>query len=370
MTAQPGPQPESPQDRQPGSQRLLAMDIGGSTIAAAPVTLGLGTPQLGTIRTVPTGAEDGGDAVLHRVVRLAEEMIDEAASPSRPAITGVGIASAGVIDSSRGAVVSATSLMPGWAGTELAAVVGAALGLPVSVLNDVHAHGYGEWAHGAGAGAESMLLVAVGTGLGGAVIEGSRLLTGSRGLAGHLGHMHHAAATVMRCSCGREGHVESVASGSGLAAWYARRRRSGEPDADPEAASGADVAALAEAGHPTAQAVLRDSAAALGEILGSAANAVDPARVVVTGSVAQAGGMWWQALRTGFARVVMDPLRGIVPQPGELGAAAPLIGAAVYAAAGAEGRGTPDEQHQQQAQKQAHSAPGNSTGGAEHVSSR
>lgn len=325
------------------ARRILAVDIGGTKIAAAPVTLS-DAPEaraaLGPVRTTATAAAQGGPAVLQRVVELALAVAEEyaAENPDGPGLSAVGIASAGVVDTVRGRITSATSLMPGWAGTDLASAVGEALGLPVRVLNDVHAHGYGEWAHGFGAGSGSLLLAAVGTGLGGALIDESRLLLGARSMAGHLGHMNHAAAAGLECSCGRTGHIESIASGTGVAAWYKQRMRRRDPSAE----TGKHVAELARLGQDTAQAVIRESASALGEVLGSAAHLLDPARVVVSGSVAEAGAMWWDALREGFAGTVMDPLADLQPRLGALGPGAPLIGAAIFADGGAALTHTPD----------------------------
>lgn len=315
-------------------RRILALDIGGSKISAAAVSLHEDRATVDGVLTVATEAEQGGEAVLSRSVDLAhavresqEPVVPDGSSSDRRPMSGIAIASAGVIDTDHGTVTSATSLIPGWAGTDLAETFRGAFGLPTAALNDVHAHSLGEWTYGAGAGAGSMLLAAVGTGLGGALIEGSRLLVGARGMAGHLGHMVHPAAEDIECSCGRRGHIETVASGTGLAALYSRNRI----DGDPPAGSGRDVAVLSDRGVAVAQETIRRSASALGEVLGSAANCVDPGRVVVSGSVADAGESWWQALREGFAATVMDPLRDMTPVPGTLGGRAPLIGAAVFA---------------------------------------
>lgn len=302
-----------------GAPPMICLDIGGSSIGGAVVTLGE-SPEVHLRRSVPTGAQDGGRAVLDRAVSVARELQAEV-----PEVCGVGVASAGVIDPETGAVASATDLMPGWAGTALGAVLSEGLGLPLTtVLNDVHAHALGESRHGAGQGADSALVAAVGTGLGGAFIGTAGLVRGSGGLAGHIGHVQHAEAAGILCTCGRTGHLESITSGSGIEARYTARRGRDDPPAE----DGAAVSRLAAEGVGLASATLRTAGTALGEALGSLSNAWDPEVIVLTGSVTGAGETWWSALRAGYASTAMDPLRGRTLTRGTLGADAPLLGAA------------------------------------------
>lgn len=143
-------------------------------------------------------------------------------------------------------------------------------------------------------------------------------------MAGHAGHVVSALGAGVPCSCGSvEGHVEPVASGTGLATLY-NMRAGGEP-----VRNGGDVAALAADGDALASSVIEDSARALGACIGGMANLVDPDGIVVSGSVVNAGPVWWDALRDGFARSALPLLRDVRIREGELGGDAPLIGAAV-----------------------------------------
>lgn len=298
--------------------KLLTVDIGGTKVAWG---LAQATPDGVDIQghgTMHTNAHAGN--VLERICEKVREL------NQAHTLNGVAIASAGVIDPRTGKVVSATNTMPGWAGTELGKAVAEDTGLPVHVINDVHAHGLGEATAGAGRGAERVLSVAVGTGIGGALIVSEQIDFGAHYLAGHYGHIHHHMADSMRCSCGRMGHIEAICSGSGITNWY-NFRRSGS---DPQVANGKQLQDLAEAGNELAQTVFEESAYALGQSLGSLANCVDPTVIVISGSMTRSGESWWHNLRRGYRDSAMDPLQEVPIRLGDLGSDAPLVGAAVH----------------------------------------
>lgn len=294
---------------------VIALDLGGTKLAASLVDpSGLQGPTL----LAPTPAQDGPAAILDVAVELAERLLS---STGRPEILGLAVASAGVIDSGTGTVTSATDIIAGWAGTPIAASLHARLGLPVIVINDVQAHALGEASHGAGAELDSLLLVAAGTGLGGGFVTNrDELLLGAHHAAGHLGHVPCEEAAGLTCSCGAVGHLECIASGSGLMA-----ATSGCYE------SAAALALAAAAGEPAAQRWLEVSGRALGRAIGGWINLLDPAVVVVTGGLAHAGPIWWDPLLRAVQREVLPVTRARVV-PAALGASAALIGAATFAA--------------------------------------
>ena len=123
---------------------LLALDIGGTKVGWGIVEAG-DTYEVTERGSIPTDAMRGGADVAGRICDLAASLV-----ASHPQVSGVAVASAGVVDPATGDIVSATGTMPGWGGTHLGALLQAATGLPVRVLNDVHAHGLGEATLGAG----------------------------------------------------------------------------------------------------------------------------------------------------------------------------------------------------------------------------
>lgn len=295
---------------------LLSLDIGGTKIGWAVVA---GSDELSILDrgSIPTRAADGGAVVAQRIAEFASVKCAEIGA------RGIGIASAGVINPTNADVVAATETMPGWGGTKLGDILREATGLPVWAVNDVHGHGYGEALLGAGRGFTSVLACAVGTGIGGAHIRDREIVFGDHFVTGHYGHIHHHAAAGQTCSCGREGHIESIASGSGITTWFNSRS-----DAE-QVANGFELQQLADAGHELAIQTFVESAYALGEVLGSLANAVDPSVIVLSGSMTRSGERWWNALREGYRATAMDVVADLEIREGELGSDAPLYGAAL-----------------------------------------
>jgi glucokinase len=293
----------------------LGIDIGGSKVAVGLVDSAGRVVRRGS---APTPAQEGRDAILATIRRLAAEV--RADQP----IAGVGIGSGGVI--SGGVVTAGTGLLSGWVGTDLVRHVaqlvgGAGTGLPVTALNDVHAHGVGEAWCGAGAGRDPVLVIAVGTGLGGAVIEGGRPMAGAHGVAGHLGHIAARAADGLPCSCGAIGHLEAISSGYGIVQLF--HRLGGEPTVR-EARDVADRAGS----DSYADLAMQKSAEALGAAVGDMINIIDPEVVIISGGVTGAGSSWWDTLRATAASAALPLVAATPIVPAQLGADAGIIGAA------------------------------------------
>lgn len=301
----------------------VAVDIGGTKIACGLVSFDGAQPVVTRVAKVPTCAPEGGAAVLARVLAQVQAAIARAPEPP----LGVGVSSAGVVDPRTGDITFANELMPGWGGTRLAHEITAASGLPTRVLNDVHAHALGEARWGGGRGLASVLVVAVGTGIGGAFVEDGSIMLGAHNEAGHIGHVACIAATGVPCSCGATGHLEPVAAGPGIIAEYVRLGgASTKPDGTPM--DGAEIDARAALGDRAASSAERRAGSALGEVLGSMCNMLDPAAIILSGSVAKCGPAWSEALAEGFLGQAMPPVRDTPLVEGQLGDDAPLIGAA------------------------------------------
>lgn len=249
----------------------VGIDIGGTKTVAALV--GPGGAVLDH-RRAPTPARSGPAAVLDAAARLAGDLLGRAGTGP------VGVGTAGTLDPATGSIRYATDSLPGWAGTRVADELAARLARPVRVTNDVNAAALGESWVGAGRGRRHLLLVAVGTGLGGAMIRSGQVETGARGAAGEVGHLPAPGAQRLRCGCGRYGHLEGIASGTGLAAAFAL--------ATGERITGLAVAERAEAGDATAREVLHRAGSALGAVLAGLVTLLDPQMVLVGGGAAGA----------------------------------------------------------------------------------
>lgn len=307
-------------------RHVLAVDLGGTKTTAAVVTIsgdGGGATVL-RHRTVPTPAREGAATVTATALDLAASVRGETVCEA------VGIATAGVVDTDRGLITHATDALPGWAGTELGARAAERLGAPVALLNDVHAHGLGEARFGVGRGRSSLLLLAVGTGIGGCHVQQGVPMVGGRGAAGHAGHLPVPEAEGVPCPCGREGHLEGLASGPGILALAERlgaRGADGLPHAD-----GASLAAAARADASSLAAeAYRVAGYATGRVLGGLLNTLDPDVVALTGGVVQSDGPWRAALAEGVAHDAMDVVAAAPVLEADAGVHAALLGAAAWA---------------------------------------
>lgn len=300
---------------------VISVDVGGTKIAAGLVCYGeAGAPPTLRLReSVPTDASRGGEAVLERIAALVQSVAEQAKQEDAR-VLGVGIATAGRVSAHDGSIAYANEIMPGWTGRPVAARVHAACAMPVAVLNDVQGHALGEARWGAARGARTCLMVAAGTGLGGAVITDGRVLRGKHGFAGEIGNVR---CMVSGEPVGVEGTcavLESVASGSGIEACYAA--------AGGQRLSGAEVSARAAAGESLAQRVIAQAGQCLGDAVASLANVLDPELVVLSGSVPKAGAAWRAAVQEGFETQMNAAQRDLPIVPAILGDDAPLVGAA------------------------------------------
>ncbi|MCS3428997.1 ROK family protein [Leucobacter aridicollis] len=306
---------------------VVAVDIGGTKIAAGIV--GRDLAVRGHAR-VATPARDGSAAIVAVVAELVTTVL--AGEPGlRPLAVGIG--TAGTVDVRAGRIVAATDTLRGWAGTDLAAEVNLALasvgGPPVVVQNDVDAHAWGEAARGAAAGYSSALVVAVGTGIGAGILidtaTGQTPLRGAHHGGGDLAHVPASGAEHLRCTCGWAGHLEAIGSGIGLHQHYVSL------SGDRTATDAREVAARATAGNAHAARAIAESAAAVGRGIAAAVAILDPAAVVVSGSVPSIGAAWWEPMVAALRAELTDDRRDLPVLHGALGGDAPLVGAAAHA---------------------------------------
>lgn len=295
--------------------RYLALDIGGTKIAAARVDEDGGVVSDVLIRATP--AMLGSAAVVDAMVRVLCELDDGS-------IDAIGIASAGVVDSDAGVIMGATASITGWQGTEIARSVRQATGHATYVLGDGHAFGLGEAVYGLAHGADSLLVLAVGTGVGGSFVRTREPLFGSHWVGGHFGHVSVPQAEGLECYCGRTGHLEAIGSGMGMTRWYHQM------GGGPHVRGARELVERASTDSLAAQAI-ELGAAALGTAAGGLANAFDPDVVVIAGGLAQVGSQWETSVRSSFMRTLHPTLDGMPLITSEPGAWLALRGAAYFA---------------------------------------
>lgn len=206
----------------------------------------------------------------------------------------------------------------------------------VVVANDASVAAFGEQRVGAGAGAQDVLLVTIGTGVGGGVVLGGQLVLGTNGFAGEIGHVL-VARDGRRCPCGNHGCVEAYASGSAIGAIAQERLAEGARSVLHEAQdlAGPDVSRAAAAGDELARSVLTDAGGWLGVALASLVNVLDPQLVLIGGGAAEAVAPWLLPAAEAQMRELMLGGTHRTPPAIELAALgddAGVVGAALLAA--------------------------------------
>ena len=290
---------------------IAGVDIGGTSTEVV-----LCTPQLDIIArsNAATPASVGGTAMIDTCVDLIGALVE--ASGTR--LLGVGVGAAGVVETRAGTVLVASDSFTDWAGFPVAATLRRRLAVPAFLDNDVNAFLRGEVATGAVAGESQALGMTLGTGVGGALWLGGELFEGSHGAAGEIGHTPGFGDRP--CTCGRHGHLETLASGRAITARYR--------DSTGITLSAADIAALADAGDLDAAAVFDAAGAAIGQAITMVAALIDVTTVVIGGGVTRA----WHLLEPAIRRCLVDepPVSGlpIRLERSALGADAVALGAA------------------------------------------
>ncbi len=294
----------------------VAVDVGGTkTIAALVSPDGVMTGQVAG----DTPARQGPDAVLDTIA----ELVSQVGGDDFTQLAGIGIGTAGGVDASNGTIISSTDTFTDWVGTDLRSGLATRLGLDprrISVLNDVDAHACGEAWRGAARGVSSAIMVAVGTGVGGAVIIDNQVWTGAHHLAGEIGHLPTPGAEGLRCPCGRDGHLEALASGTAIARRY--------HEVTGRALDTREIVARASAGEEEASRVVAEAARGLGLALAGLIATLDPAAIIVGGGVAEAGPVWWDPLVESCRASLVTAHADLPILPAALGPRAALIGAA------------------------------------------
>lgn len=188
---------------------IIGIDIGGTYIKSGIIKFD-GT--LVASEKMPTSAENGVNAVVETISALIESLLKQSGI-KRKEVIGVGIGSAGAVDRVRGEVCFAANL--GIQKVPLAHLIEEKTGFSTKIANDANAACVGEWKFGCGKDYSDLILVTLGTGVGGGIILGNQLFEGNCGAGGEIGHMLLYKGG-RQCSCGRKGCLEAYASAKSL----------------------------------------------------------------------------------------------------------------------------------------------------------
>jgi glucokinase len=305
----------------------IGVDVGGTKV------LGGVVDELGTV--VKTARRDtpreGGAALTQAIADVAKELMNEFT------IDSVGVSAAGFVSSDRKTML-ATPNIAGWNGVDLDYQLTSLIGLPVVIENDANAAAWGEARFGAGRGKRHMLMLTVGTGIGGGIVVNGELYRGAFGIAAEIGHIRVVPEGHL-CGCGARGCFEQYGSGNALMR-HAREAIAASPDiarnllsrgdGTLEGLTGKAITDAARDGDAVALAAFNTTAQWLGAGIASLAVVLDPECVVIGGGVIDAGEILLKPTREALERSM--PFAGKHPYPeiigAQLGNEAGLVGVA------------------------------------------
>jgi glucokinase len=302
------------------------VDVGGTKIAAGVIDEDGSIVEELRVVSPATSAEAIEDAIAGLVTELS----------SRHDISAVGVGAAGYIDKARAVVMFAPNIA--WRNVDLKTELEKRVDLPVVIENDANSAAWGEFRYGAGHDVDDLLLVTVGTGVGGGVVLDGEVYRGAFGVGAEIGHMRVVPGGIL-CGCGNHGCFEQYASGNALVR-EARASAGGGSllarnvldlaGGDPDKITGPLITEAARGGDPFAIEQLTELGRWLGEGIASLTAILDPAVVVIGGGVSEAGELLLGPTRRAFAAQLTG--RGHRPsleiRKARLGNRAGLIGAA------------------------------------------
>lgn len=312
---------------------ILAIDIGGTKIIAAIISY---QRQIVAKDYSLTLADEGVEAVTGRLFSAIDRLLKaKDIAPSQ--LDSISIAAAGAIDLERGLVTSSPNL-PGWHDIPLREIVSSKYRVNTVLANDANAVALAEHQLGAGKGVSNLVLITVGTGIGGGIIMNGRLYSGTSGSAGEVGHMT-IDVNGPRCSCGNIGCWETLASGRAIAREAIARIGRGESSILAKMVGGKlekitaeTVEAAARGGDSLALGVISQAATYLGVGMVNLVNIFNPEMIIVGGGVAKMGELLLEPAR----RVVRERAFKLAAEavrivPAQLGEDGGVLGGAILA---------------------------------------
>jgi glucokinase len=263
----------------------FGIDVGGTTVKCG---LFLADGTLVDKWEIPTRTEDNGSQILPDVAQTILAKIEEKGI-DKATVDGVGIGIPGPVNAN-GEVPLAVNLH--WGFTPVAKILSELTGLPAKAGNDANVAALGEAWKGAAEGAKNVVLVTLGTGVGGGIIVDGKIVSGAHGAGGEVGHANINHAETEICNCGNKGCLEQVASATGIVRVAKKEMTASEDSSvlrDIADLTAKDVLDAYKAGDALAGHIMEIVGDQLGGALAIFACVVDPETIVVGGGVSKAG---------------------------------------------------------------------------------
>lgn len=305
------------------SQYVFGVDIGGTT-----VKLGLFDVKgiLLDKWEIPTRTEESGSHILPDVAESIRSKMDEKQIEDE-AVVGVGVGAPGPIDSA-GVVYKAVNL--GWEVFSIKVTLEEILHMPVMAGNDANVAALGEMWKGGGQGSSNLVVVTLGTGVGGGIIIDGKMLTGATGAGGEIGHIHVNDSETECCGCGNKGCLEQYASATGITRLANKKLKESDRDSvlRNEEVSAKTVFDAVKEQDELAMEVAEEFGKYLGDGLAVIAGVVNPEAIVIGGGVSKAGEILIDYIKPYYEKNVFHGSRNVKFSLATLGNDAGIYGAA------------------------------------------
>ena len=299
----------------------FGVDVGGTTVK---IGLFSGDGKLEEKYEIATDKSDQGAHIIEHIAAKLEEIIAKKSYGILDCM-GVGIGLPGPVD--RGMILGCVNL--GWGIFSIVEEFSKAFhNVPVYAGNDANIAALGEYVAGAGKGMKNMIMVTLGTGVGGGIIIDGRILEGANGGAGEIGHIPVNPQEQDTCGCGKKGCLEQYASATGIVRIAEKLRKENGNTALPAGCTAKQVFDYAKEGDELAMQAVEELGRYLGLALASCACVLNPEGLVIGGGVSRAGKILLDVTEKNFQTYVFKPCRNVKFSLAELGNDAGIYGAA------------------------------------------
>lgn len=315
------------------AEYAVGLDVGATKILAGVVDCKTGKPLSTAKVASPT---EGPGALLEAIKTAVQKALDDAPKEVDQHIARIGLGLAGQVDRESGVLLSAPNLGGGVTNVSVGDTLRKEFGLPVTVGNDVEVAALGESHFGAGRDIDLFACVFVGTGIGGALVQGGKRFAGASGSAGEIGHMMVRAGGRM-CGCGQRGHLEAYSSRTAIVHQLREEVEGGAKSSisrllldQTQRVKSKPLSEAVEAGDKLVVDIMTQAAHYLGYGLASLINVWNPQRIVLGGGVIDRIDMLFKiASETAKASALAVPAAAVEIVRAELGDYSGMVGAAM-----------------------------------------
>ncbi|WHY65708.1 ROK family glucokinase [Neobacillus sp. SuZ13] len=291
-------------------QWIVGVDLGGTTTKLAFITM---DGEIVHKWEIPTDNSNEGKNITTNIANAIDEKLMEHGQ-TKDHLLGIGMGAPGPVNYEKGILLNVVNL--GWPNNyPLKNSLETATSLPAAIENDANCAALGEMWMGAGNGAKDLVCVTLGTGVGGGVIAGGKVVQGINGAAGEIGHITAIPFDGAQCNCGKKGCLETVASATGIVRLARMELAKGIQSeltskmVENNMITAKDVFDAARNNDRLAQTVLNEVSFHLGFALASIANTLNPEKIVLGGGVSKAGDILLNPVISNFEKFAFSAVR-------------------------------------------------------------